>query len=161
MSDDISDPKQLCEDCTTELVMVAKFLQKCNDSTVALDQLRRQIGKLNKSQQTPIQLDITVVDSKDDLYYENYDENVEYVIYDSPTHIIEETDTSIKSHETQQTNSINSDDEDRQTTDEVSLVITDLQDPSYSFRFNLISFNFSSHQHDLHQQKRCQSHRKK
>lgn len=142
MSNDISDPKQLCEDCTTELVMVSKFLQKCNDSTVALDQLKRQIGKLNKSQQTPIQLDITTVgDSKDadtDLYYENFDENVEYVIYDSSTEIIEETDTSTKSHEIRQTNRIDSDDEDRQTADGVSFSIINLQYSSYSFRFKFI-----------------------
>lgn len=140
LSNDISDPKQLCEDCTTELVMVAKFLQKCNDSTVALDQLKRQIGKLNKSKQTPIRLDITTVgDSQDpdtDLYYENFDENVEYVIYDSSADIVEETDTSTKSHE--QSNRINLDDEDRQTTAEVSLLITNSQHSSYSFRFNLI-----------------------
>lgn len=142
LSNDISGPKQLCEDCTTELVMVAKFLQKCNDSTVALDQLKRQIGKLNKSKQTPIQLDITaVVDVKDadaELYYENFDENVEYVIYDSSTDIIEETDTSVKSQEMQQTDGINSGGEDEQTaysqtTDEVSLLITNLKDPLHSF----------------------------
>lgn len=120
LSSDISDPKQLCEDCTTELVMVAKFFQKCNDSTVALDQLKRQINKLNKTKQTPIRLDITtVVDSKDadtDLYYESFDENVEYVIYDSSTDIIEETDTAIEPHEIQHIDDIASDCENKQTT---------------------------------------------
>lgn len=128
MTNDISDPKQLCEDCITELVMVAKFLQKCTDSTVALDQLKRQIGKLK---QIPIQLDITTaIDSKDvdtDLYYENFDENVEYVIYDSTTDLIEETDTSIKSsQEIQEAGGTNSDGDDKKTafsrtTDKVSL----------------------------------------
>lgn len=133
MTSDISDPKQLCEDCTTELVMVAKFLQKCNDSTVALDQLKRQIGKMNKSKQVPIQLSVTAaMDAKDtdtDLYYENFDENVEYVIYDSTTDIIDETDTSNKSHDIQETDGTNSDAEDKQTahsltTDEVSIQIS-------------------------------------
>lgn len=133
MTSDISDPKQLCEDCTTELVMVAKFLQKCNDSTVALDQLKRQIGKMNKSKQVPIQLSVTAaMDAKDtdtDLYYENFDENVEYVIYDSATDIIDETDTSNKSHDIQETDGTNSDAEDKQTayrptTDEVSMQIS-------------------------------------
>lgn len=138
LSNDISDPKQLCEDCTTELVMVAKFFQKCNDSTSALDQLKRQIGKMNKTKQTPIRLDITtIVDSKDadtDLHYESFDENVEYVIYDSSMDIIEETDTSIQPHEIQHIDDIASDCEikqivntNRQTTDEVTLLITILQ----------------------------------
>lgn len=124
MTNDISDPKQLCEDCTTELVMVAKFLQKCNDSTVALDQLKRQIGKLNKSKKLPIKMNgTTTTNSKDadtENYYENFDENIEYIIYDSTTDIIEETDTSIKSYEIQEKDGINSDDES-QTTTEVSL----------------------------------------
>lgn len=137
MTNDISYPKQLCEDCTTELVMVAKFLQKCSNSTAALDHLKRQIGKLSKSKQMPVQMSVTnVIDPKDadtntDLYYENFDyceENVEYVIYDSSADIIEETDISNKSNEIQETDDPNSDGEDKQTaykhtTDEVSLQI--------------------------------------
>lgn len=137
MTNDISYPKQLCEDCTTELVMVAKFLQKCSNSTAALDQLKRQIGKLSKSKQMPVQMSVTnVIDPKEadtntDLYYENFDyceENVEYVIYDSSADIIEETDISNKSNEIQETDDPNFDGEDKQTaykhtTDEVSLQI--------------------------------------
>lgn len=114
--------------------MVAKFLQKCSNSTAALDQLKRQIGKLNKSKQMPEQMSVTnVINPKDpntdtdtntDLYYENIDycgENVEYVIYDSTTDIIEETDITNKSNEIQ--GGLNSDGEDttyHHTTDKVS-----------------------------------------
>lgn len=109
LTNDISYPTQLCEDCTTELVMVAKFLEKCSISSVALEQLKRQIGKLRKSssrtKQVPAQTNLTNIttDSKDtntELYYENFDyceENVEYVIYDSAQDIIEEADISDKS----------------------------------------------------------------
>lgn len=113
--------------------MVAKFREKCSMSTGALDQLKRQIGKLNKSSKQ-----ITNVDSKDeetntDPYYENFDycgENVEYVIeYDSSADIIEEVDYSDKSHEILGTDCVNSDGDDNNqrecshstTTDQVCL----------------------------------------
>lgn len=100
--------------------MVAKFHQKCSNSTATLDQLKRQIGKLSKSKQMPAQMSVTdpkEADANTDLYYENVDyceENVEYVIYGSPADIIEETDISNKSNEMiQETESFNSDSEDK------------------------------------------------
>lgn len=112
-TNDNSYPKQLCEDCTMELVMVAKFLEKCSASVVILDQIKQQIGE---SVQAPVQTSIpnpNTVNSKDaDLYYENVDyceENIEYVMYDSTTDIIEDADITDKSHETQQNDDIDSD----------------------------------------------------
>lgn len=126
--------------------MVAKFLQKCSNSTTALDQLKRRIGKLSKSKQMPVQMSVTnVLDAKDadtntDLYYEHFDyceENVEYVIYDSTT---EETDISNKSNEILETDGINSHGEDEQTaynhtTDEVRLEI------SQNYKFSRLDFD--------------------
>lgn len=131
LTDDICYPKQLCEDCTTELVMVAKFREKCSMSTVALDQLKRQIGKLSKSKQTSNDVDTKHPDTNTGSHFENFDYcegNVEYVIeYDTSADIIEEVDHSDKSHEILETDYVNSDGDDNDqtpcshSTDEVCL----------------------------------------
>lgn len=80
-------------------------------STVALDQFKQQIEKLNESKQVPLQISIAnAVDSEDaDLYYESVDycdENVEYVMYDSSANIIEDTYIPKKAHETQEIDAV-------------------------------------------------------
>lgn len=98
-----SHPKQLCEDCTTELVMVAKFREKCGMSTAALEQLKRKINKMKKDDS-----DRTQAASKSeqnystDAFYESIDvadENVEYIIYDAITETAEESDIQDKSEQ--------------------------------------------------------------
>lgn len=75
--------------------MVAKFVEKCNMSSVALEQLKRQINKdeniyddnrfeetINNSQHNNI--------TNGDTFYENVEyaeDNVEYVIYDTSSDI--------------------------------------------------------------------------
>lgn len=92
---DNTHPKKLCEECTTELVMVAKFREKCDMSAVALDQLRKQINKIDKSTEETV-----VNEHNDETFYENVEyseENVEYVIYDTTADLIEETNDHDKS----------------------------------------------------------------
>lgn len=112
--------------------MVAKFLEKCSISTVALDELKQEIIKLNESKHEPVQMtNSNTMQTKDsDLYYENIDyceENIEYVMYDSTTDIIEEAEIFDRSHETQETDAIDSDGDGNNqrtyntTTDEVCL----------------------------------------
>lgn len=81
-------------------------------SSIALDQLKRQIGKLSKSSGTNLTNAIDSTGPNTDLYYENVDyceENVEYVIYDSTAEIIEEAEIIDKSHEILETDGIDSD----------------------------------------------------
>lgn len=79
--------------------MVAKFREKCDMSAVALDQLRKQINKIDKSKE---ETTTTVVNAEhnDETFYENVEyseENVEYVIYDTTAELIEETNDHDKS----------------------------------------------------------------
>lgn len=100
MLNDESYPKLVCEECTGELVMVAKFREKCAMSTAALGQLIKQLN----TKSTTI---MKIIDSKSehianrrsnaessrtatesrkeaiDEPIEYDDENVEYVIFDS------------------------------------------------------------------------------
>lgn len=93
----------MCEDCTAELVMVAKFREKCDMSAVALDRLRQQINKICK----PVTINHENTDAKDsdsnsNQYYDQLEyteENVEYVIYDSGTEFIEEADITDRPQE--------------------------------------------------------------
>lgn len=96
MSNEDSHPKKLCDDCTTELVMVAKFREKCDISAAALDQLKRQMNKEHKSEE----IVSTDAETNHDAFYESLEyteENVEYVIYDTTADLIEETDIQDKS----------------------------------------------------------------
>lgn len=100
-----SYPKLVCEECTGELVMVAKFREKCAMSMAALNQLTK---RNNKKSTTIIKLVNPSNESNDDktdtnsaatavteldvqgksetfiepIEYDD-DENVEYVIFDS------------------------------------------------------------------------------
>lgn len=155
----------MCEDCTMELVMVAKFLEKCTMSTVALDQLKQQIVKLNESKHVPVQMNTlnTTIHSKDaDLYYESIDycdENVEYVTYESATDIIEEANIFDQSHETQQTDDIDSNgEENNRTTDKVCLQIAYSHS---STEISHINFVFRAHHPEALQKGKIQIHREK
>lgn len=88
--------------------MVAKFREKCYMSKVTLDQLKRQMSKINKSdgiEQVNVQTNVGNTDSKDsdpsnEPFYENIEyneENVQFIIFDPRTELIEETDTQDKS----------------------------------------------------------------
>lgn len=102
-------PKKLCEICTTELVMIAKFREKCEISANALDQINRQINRMNNAEENEIEDGIETVDvgngderepkgcGNSDTFYENIEyaeENVEYVIYDTNAEFIDEIDNS-------------------------------------------------------------------
>lgn len=107
-------PKKLCEECTTELVMVAKFREKCDMSAVALEQLRKQMIKIDKSSGEGISTTLVNAELNDETFYENVEyseENVEYVIYDTTADLIEESNNHDKSQD-----SIRSDDEEDQVT---------------------------------------------
>lgn len=103
-----SFPNKLCEDCFTELVMFAKFREKCGMSAAALDQLRRQITKLE--QNGKIHMEISHFggikeceqNSNSVTFYENIEyaeENVEYVIYDANADVIDVTDANEKTQD--------------------------------------------------------------
>lgn len=94
MLGDDSFPKLVCEECTGELVMVAKFREKCAMSTAALGQLTKQIHrssttilKLISPQMETIEEDPKTNDDSirsDTIEPIEYDDdNVEYVIIDS------------------------------------------------------------------------------
>lgn len=95
----------MCEDCTTELVMVAKFREKCGMADIALEQLKKQINKIHRSEtveRLQVEADIGNVDEPEQNSSEQFfesveyaEENVEYVIYDSD--FIDETDMHDKS----------------------------------------------------------------
>lgn len=111
MSSSNTNPTKLCEDCTTELVMVAKFREKCAMSADALDELKRQMSRINKVDDLEeIHVQTDMEDDKDiqpnsDQFYENIEyseENVEFVIYDTSADLIEETDISEKPEDTVQ-----------------------------------------------------------
>lgn len=78
--------------------MVAKFHEKCEMSAAALEQIKRQINRKNKSDEIAT-IYQTEADSNTETFYENVEfteDNVEYVIYDAD--LIEETDDQDKSH---------------------------------------------------------------
>lgn len=85
--------------------MVAKFREKCCMSSVALEQLMHQITKLNKPENDPSDRETkTRVEeniNSETLYesIEYADENVEYVIYETGTDFIDESEISEKSQE--------------------------------------------------------------
>lgn len=107
-------PKLVCEECTGELVMVAKFREKCAMSSAALTQLTKQI---NKKSTAVVRITDTLEVMREDApemnkgsskdaaeiktehsnadnsreQIENDDCNIEYVIFD-PTHDFEEND---------------------------------------------------------------------
>lgn len=124
MSNDNSHPNKLCDDCTTELVMVAKFREKCDMSAAALDQLKRQINRKNKSEEIS-STSHTDTDTNNDEFYENLEyteENVEYVIYDTTADLIEETDVQDRSQDTVQSDEVEMDVEEDQTTYELNQI---------------------------------------
>ncbi|XP_031626180.1 zinc finger protein 84-like [Contarinia nasturtii] len=88
-----SHPRKLCEECTQELIMVARFREKCEISTEALNQIKRKINKqFDESEQVDIgtvgineQEELSNTNSNNETLYENIEyaeDNVEYVIYD-------------------------------------------------------------------------------
>lgn len=105
-------PNLVCEECTGELVMVAKFREKCQMSTTALNELTKQLGQKTKTINlklistqnsliiedpgTEILLDTNTENIKnvncieDSVDYN--DESVEYVIFDSSQDLIEENE---------------------------------------------------------------------
>lgn len=97
-----SYPQKLCEICTTELVMIAKFREKWEMSTNVLNQIKRQISKIQTEVQNNESLQIEPADlainskdkSKSDTFYENIeyveDNGIEYVIYDTNADFIDE-----------------------------------------------------------------------
>lgn len=93
--DDGSSSK-ICELCTAELVMVAKFHEKCEISANALDQIKRQISKMGQERKPS-------ANSNNDTFYEHIveyaEENVEYVIYDTSTDFIDEIQDSTENKE--------------------------------------------------------------
>lgn len=101
---------KLCEECTKELLMVAKFREKCEMSTVALDQLKLQINKMSKVEESERMRVETVnseensnSDSDSETVYENIeytDENIEYVIYDTNNEFMDASDVTVETHET-------------------------------------------------------------
>lgn len=94
--------------------MVAKFREKCDMSAVALEQLRKQMIKIDKSSGEGISTTLVNAELNDETFYENVEyseENVEYVIYDTTADLIEESNNHDKSQD-----SIRSDDEEDQVT---------------------------------------------
>lgn len=123
LSNDDDLPKKLCDDCTTELVMVAKFHEKCEMSAAALDQIRRQIDRQSKSKDNLSTYQHTETDSNADTFYEHLEyteDNVEYVIYDASADLIEENDDQDKSQDQIQSDVIEVDCEVEQTTYEIN-----------------------------------------
>lgn len=107
MSTGNNNPEKLCEDCTTELVMVAKFREKCNMSSVALEQLKRQINKdvsiyEDSRFQETINSSEHSSNANGEAFYENVEyaeDNVEYVIYDTSSELIEDIEITEKSQD--------------------------------------------------------------
>lgn len=99
-----SHPRKLCEDCTQELILVAKFREKCAQSVVALDQIKQKVNKqTNECEQVQIEIEACEMkehehsNSNSETLYENIEyaeENVEYVIYDTSTDFIDEIDVA-------------------------------------------------------------------
>lgn len=100
-------PNLVCEECTGELIMVAKFREKCQMSTTALNELNKQLGQKSKtidlnliSTQNSLIIEDPGTEALLDLDTENIknenieydDENVEYVIFDSIQDLIEENE---------------------------------------------------------------------
>lgn len=114
-------PNLVCEECTGELVMVAKFREKCQMSTTALNELNKQLSQKSKiinlkliSTQnsliieedpgTEVLLDTDTENNKNENITDNFsesidDENVEYVIFDSSQDLIEENEVIEKTDE--------------------------------------------------------------
>lgn len=107
-------PHLVCEECTGELVMVAKFREKCQMSTMALNELNERLGQKSKtinlkliSTQNSLILEdpgaevLLETDTEnintESIHYD--DENVEYVIFDSSQDLIEENDVIEKTDE--------------------------------------------------------------
>lgn len=126
-------PKKLCEDCTTELVMVAKFREKCEMSTVALEQLKKQVNRMDKNEPfVRFKIDTVVentntteteLNSGEQLFesVEYAEENVEYIIYDED--YIDENDVHDKLQDDSQTNEnmqIEDDDEESLNCDQIN-----------------------------------------
>lgn len=125
------NPRKLCENCTAELVMVAEFREKCAMSAVALDQLRRQMNRINKVEEfeeVHVQADLEndkELEPNSEPLYENIEyseENVEYVIYDTSADLIEETDSSEKPEDTVQSDANDDDSLDGNTDDKTNAV---------------------------------------
>lgn len=89
---DVGEQKQICKLCTTELISVAKFREKCEISANTLDQMRRQVTE-------------TTVEP------EKSDENIEYVSYDTNTDFIGETLISTHNNVKEDDNNYNYDDD--------------------------------------------------
>lgn len=106
-------PNLVCEECAGELIMVAKFREKCQMSTTALNELNKQLDKKTKTinckligtqnsliigdPETEVLMDadtetINTKNITDDFSESIYDENVEYVIFDSSQDLIEENE---------------------------------------------------------------------
>lgn len=112
-------PNLVCEECTGELVMVAKFREKCQMSTTALNELTKQMGQKTKTinlklistqnsliiedPRTEILSDINTENIRNENCTENSvdynDESVEYVIFDSSQDLIEENEEIEKTDE--------------------------------------------------------------
>lgn len=114
MTNDNGHPKKLCEDCTTELVMVAKFREKCEMSSIALEQLKKQVNRMDTNEPfVRFKIDTVVentntsetgLNSGEQLFesVEYAEENVEYIIYDED--YIDENDVHDKLQDDSQTN---------------------------------------------------------
>lgn len=106
-------PKLICEECTTELVLVAKFREKCAISSATLDQLSKQMEQkariepkdnginhntekhCTKTNQSKAKINESKQNSQNnhEIFYENLEyveDNVEYVIFDNNSDFIEE-----------------------------------------------------------------------
>lgn len=133
MTNDNGHPKKLCEDCTTELVMVAKFREKCEMSSIALEQLKKQVNRMDKNEPfVRFKIDTVVentntteteLNSGEQLFesVEYAEENVEYIIYDDE--YIDENDVHDKLQEDSQTNEnmqIEDDDEESLNCDQIN-----------------------------------------
>lgn len=92
-SQKIEEQKRICELCTTELIMVAKFREKCEISANTLDRIRRQVTSMT-------------------IEPENSGENIEYVIYDTNADFIDETQISMHEKEQEDDNNCNDEDDD-------------------------------------------------
>lgn len=97
-------PALICEDCTTELVLVAKFREKCAMSSAALLELTEQIEQesqsnakakcvlirhVSKANQPNRTIDATSSSNGDEIFLvDGYDDDdVEYVVLDGSDHI--------------------------------------------------------------------------
>lgn len=114
-------PNLVCEECLGELIMFAKFREKCQMSTTALNELNKQLGQKSKTinlklistqnsliieenSRTEVLLDIDTENIKNRNITDNFsesidDENVDYVIFDSSQDLIEENEVIEKTDE--------------------------------------------------------------